>query len=333
MAAQPLHPRMRELLARIHRAGRPDFAGLGVDEARARYARGAEILDLPRAPLARVQALSLPMRAGPPRPARLYADRPANPAAPQPVLLFLHGGGFVVGDLETHDSLCRQLARRAGCAVLALDYRRAPEHRFPAAVEDSLDALAWLGDPPPALGLDPRRLALGGDSAGGTLAAVLALAAAGCLPAGASGAAGLPSPALQLLFYPACGSRLDSASHRDYAEGHLLSTATLAWFFDHYAPEPAMREDPRFAPLLAEGFEEVAPLWLGLAACDPLHDDALAYAHRLALAGVPVTPRIWPGVVHDFLKMGRALPEALEALDEAAAALRAALGSAPQEGA
>lgn len=317
---------MRELLTRIHRAGQPPLSSLAPEAARARYARGAEILDLPRAPLARVETLSLPSRDGQARAARLYADRPAGPRTPQPVLLFLHGGGGVVGDLETHDSLARQLALRAGCAVLALDYRRAPEHPFPAAVEDTLDALRWLHAPPPALGLDPGRLAVGGDSAGGTLAAVAALAAAGRLPGQTAG----PHLALQLLFYPACGPGGGTASHREFAEGHLLTADTLAWFHRLHAPEAWMRQDPRFAPLQAEDLGGLAPLWMGLAGCDPLRDEGLDYARRLALAGVPVTLRLWPGVVHEFLKMGRVLPEALEALDAAAVALRLALGCSPR---
>lgn len=317
-----LNPRMRELLVRIERAGRPPLPSLGVEGARLAYARGAEILDLPRAPLDRVEELRLPMRDGQRIAARLYAHGPAEGL--RPVLLFLHGGGYVLGDLESHDSLCRQLALRSGAAVLALDYRRAPEHRFPTAVHDALDALAWLGREAARLGLDPRRLAVGGDSAGGTLAAVCAIAArrdAQGRPADPA----LPALRLQLLIYPACGRLRHTASYAAYRRDHLLSDTTLDWFFDHYA-DPAEREDWRFAPLLAPAMHGAAPLWMGLAACDPLHDDACAHAEALRHAGVPVTLRVWPGVVHDFLKMGRALPEALQAQAEAAEALRQALG-------
>lgn len=320
-----LNPRMRDLLVRIERAGRPPLPSLGVEGARLAYARGAEILDLPRAPLDRVEDLLLPMRDGQRIAARLYAHGPC--AGLRPALLFLHGGGYVLGDLESHDSLCRQLALRSAAAVLALDYRRAPEHRFPTAVNDALDALAWLGREADALGLDRQRLAVGGDSAGGTLAAVCAMAArtdARGRPADPA----LPALRLQLLIYPVCGRLRHTASYAAYRRDHLLSDTTLDWFFDHYA-DLAEREDWRFAPLLAPEMRGAAPLWMGLAACDPLHDDALAHAQALQAAGVPTRLRVWPGVVHDFVKMGRALPEALQAHAEAADALRLAFGLAP----
>jgi acetyl esterase len=206
---------MAGVLERIHRANRPPFHSLTPREARIAYRMGAEILDLPRAPLPRVEDLEA---AG--RPARLYAPS----AAKLPVLLYLHGGGFTIGDLETHDSLCRQLALRSGAAVLALDYRLAPEHRFPAAVDDSWAALAWLHEHAGSLGLDGSRLAVGGDSAGGTLAAGVAFFARD---------RGLPL-ALQLLITPGTAANPCTASQRLFANGFLLDAAGMAWFFDHY---------------------------------------------------------------------------------------------------
>lgn len=308
-----LTPQMAGILERIHRAKRPPFYTLSAPEARAAYLAGAEILDLPRAPLARIENLQVPARDGCPLGARLYAP---SKAAGLPALLYLHGGGFTVGGLDTHDSLCRQLALRAGCAVLSLDYRLAPEHRFPTAVEDSLDALHWLAREGATLGLDTTRLAIGGDSAGGTLAAVCAIDAA---------RRGGPPLALQLLFYPGCGVLEGTLSHRLYGRGYLLDALTIDWFFEQYIPAGQQR-DWRFSPLYAEDVEGVAPAWIGLAECDPLVDNAVAYGDKLRAAGVPVELEIWRGVTHDFIKLGRAVREAALAHAAAANALRQAFG-------
>lgn len=302
-----LTPRMAEILSRIHRANRPAFHQLSPQQARIAYRMGAEILDLPRVPLARVEALRIADR-----PARLYA--PSHEALP--LLLYLHGGGFTIGDLETHDSLCRQLALRAGIAVVALDYRLAPEHRFPAAVDDTLAALRWLFAHAGSLGLQSGRLAVGGDSAGGTLAAVAALQAR---------RDGIPL-ALQLLITPGTCARADTESHARFARGYLLDAEAIAWFFDHYI-EAEQRQDWRFAPLHAEDHEGLAPACVILAEADPLIDEGLAYADRLRASGVAVQLELLRGVTHDFIKMGRMLPEALAAQAAAAAALKAAFSS------
>lgn len=303
---------MAGLLERIRRAGRQPWHRLSPEDARRAYALGAEVLDLPRAPLARVQDLLVPGAGHRPRPARLYAPS----QAPLPVLLYLHGGGFVIGGIETHDSLCRQLALRSGCAVLSLDYRLAPEHPFPAAVDDCWAALEHLVHHAAALGLDGRRIAVGGDSAGGTLAAVAAIHARD---------RGWPL-ALQLLLTPGTTSGADTASHRLFGQGFLLDSDAIAWFFDHYIPRE-QRRDWRFAPLEAPDLDGVAPACVILAECDPLVDEGVAYADRLRLAGVPVELDLVRGVTHDFIKMGRALKEASQALDLASAALRRALGN------
>lgn len=308
---------MAGLLERIRRAGRPPFHQMTALQARQSYELAAEVLEPPRAALARVQNLTLPggvCGEGAARPARLYAPRAAGDGPPLPVLLYFHGGGFVVGSLETHDSLCRQLALRSGCAVLAFDYRLAPEHRFPVAVDDAWAALHALVAQGAALGLDTQRVAVGGDSAGGTLAAVTALHARDH---------GLPL-ALQLLITPGTAAGTDSASYRRFAEGYLLEVATVHWFFDHYI-DAADRSDWRFAPLQADDVDGVAPACVLLAECDPVADDGLAYADRLRAAGVPVQLELYRGLTHDFIKMGRVLKEAGHALDAAAAALKEAL--------
>ncbi len=306
-----LTPQMRGVLERMERAGRPRLHTLGPEQARQAYALGADILEVPRAELERVEMLAIPVRDGTPLSARLVAP---SRAAGLPVLLYLHGGGFTIGSSATHDILCRELARLAGCMVVSLDYRLAPEHRFPTASHDAWDALTWLAAHAQELGADPQRIAVGGDSAGGTLATVNAILARD---------AGLPL-ALQLLFYPGCAAHQDTPSHTQFAHGLVLDEPAISWFFGQYAQARAEREDWRFAPLLAPDVEGVAPAWIGLAECDPLVDEGIDYADKLRAAGVPVDLEIYRGVTHEFIKMGRAIPEARTAHADAAAALRAA---------
>jgi acetyl esterase len=299
---------MAGLLDRIQRAKRPPLHSLSAVQARRAYEAAAEVLDLPRAALARVEDLTLPGDDGQPLPARLYATS----AAPLPALLYLHGGGFVIGSLETHDSLCRQLALRSGCAVIALDYRLAPEHPFPCAWDDTWAAMAALVITPAKHGIQ-RLVAVGGDSAGGTLAATAALHARD---------QGWPL-ALQLLITPGTAAHADTASHKLFSHGFLLDAATIAWMFDQTISHHH-RKDWRFAPLTSADVGGVAPACVILAECDPVVDEGLAYADKLRLAGVPVALELVRGVTHDFIKMGRALKEAHAALDAAAAALRTA---------
>ena len=304
---------MLGVLQRMAQLGRPPLHSLTPQQARAAYAAGAEVLEVPRAELARVEDLQIRARDGAMLPARLYA--PVAQAG-LPCLLYLHGGGFTIGSIATHDVLCRELARLAGCMVVSLDYRLAPEHRFPTAVHDAWDALQWLAAHGREWGADTTRLAVGGDSAGGTLAAVCALQARD---------AGLPL-ALQLLIYPGTTAHQDTDSHEAFAEGLILDHAAIAWFFDQYIA-PDAREDWRFAPLLADDVEGVAPAWVGLAELDPLVNEGIAYADRLRAAGVPVDLEIYRGVTHEFIKMGRAISEARQFHRDAAQALRAAFAT------
>ncbi len=304
-----LTPAMAGLLDRIQRAGRPPFHAMTVADARAAYRAAAEVLEPPRARLARVEDMQLPGADGQPRPARLYAASHEV----LPVLLYLHGGGFVIGGVETHDSLCRQLALRSGGAVLSLDYRLAPEHPFPAAVDDAWAAMRWLAAHGGMIGVDGGRLAVGGDSAGATLAAVCALHARDI---------GLRL-ALQLLITPGTTAHADTPSHRLFANGFLLDAASIAWFFDQFIAYHH-RPDWRFAPLNAPDVDGVAPVCLILAECDPLVDEGLAYADRLRAAGVTVALELYRGLTHDFIKMGRVLKEAAHAQQVAAAALEQA---------
>jgi acetyl esterase len=300
----------RSLIARIERAGRPPMHAMTPEQARAFYDIGGPMLDLPTPAVHRVEDVLIPARDGHGLNARLHAPEWTGPGKP-PVLMYLHGGGFTVGSLTTHDVLCRQLSRLAHCAVVSLDYRLAPEHRFPVAVHDSWDALNWLHQHGETWGLDSQRLAIGGDSAGGTLAAVCALMARDV---------GLKM-ALQLLFYPGCGDRQGTPSHQTFAEGFLLDKDTVSWFFAHYIDE-ADRADWHFAPLNAPDHSGLCPAWIGLAECDPLVDEGVLYADTLRMAGVPVDLDIYRGMVHGFVTMGRALPDALTAHADAARALK-----------
>ena len=306
-------PTMRLLLERMARAPYPPLHTLSAQAAKQAYEKSAGVLEVPKPELARMHDLVITARDGAALRARLLA--PSSDAG-LPVLLFLHGGGFTIGSIDTHDTLCRMLAKLSGVAVLTLEYRLAPEHRFPTAVNDAWDALQWLaGEGARTLGLDATRIAVGGDSAGGTLAAVSAIQARD---------AGLPL-ALQLLIYPGTTAHQDTPSHATHADDPMIDKAQIDWFFGQYIDE-SQRDDWRFAPLLADDVEGVAPAWLGLAECDPLVDEGVLYADKLRAAGVPVDLEIYRGVVHGFVQMGRALPEARRFHQDAAQALRQAFG-------
>lgn len=316
-----LTPLMRGVLDRMARAGQLPLHALSPAQAKLVYEVGAGVLDIPAHKLARVQDLRIPARDGHTLAARLFAPATEDPL---PVLLYLHGGGFTVGSVATHEALCRQLAHLAQCAVVSLNYRLAPEWKFPTAVFDAWDSLAWLREQAGTLRLDGSRIAVGGDSAGGTLAAVTAIGARD---------AGWPL-ALQLLFYPGCAGHQDTPSHHTFAKGFLLEEPHISYFFGHYLRSAADRDDWRFAPL--DGVDEsgqlrdldgVAPAWIGLAECDPLADEGVLYADRLRMAGVAVDLEIYAGVVHGFINFGRAIPQALTAHADAARALRHAFGA------
>lgn len=305
---------MRDVLRRMARANRPHLHTLTPEQARAAYEAGAGVLEIASKALPRVEDIAIPARDGTQLHARLYAPSTAQPL---PVLLYLHGGGFTIGSVTTHDTLCRELAFQAGCAVVSLDYRLAPEHKFPTAINDAWDALQWLHQQGQTLGLDSSCMAVGGDSAGGTLAAACALLARD---------AGLPLQ-LQLLIYPGTCAHQDTDSHLRYATGLVLEREGIHWFFNHYVRDAVDREDWRFAPLLAPDVEGVAPAFFCLAELDPLVDEGVQYADMLRMAGVPVELEIYKGVTHEFVKMGRAIAEARQAHADMAAALRAALGT------
>ena len=279
-------------------------------EAREQFDQSSLLMDAGGEALDVVEALQIPARDGAHLAARLYSNRALEAGAARPALVYFHGGGYVVGSLDSHDSLCRNLAAMADCVVVSVAYRLAPEFRFPTAVDDALDAWKWLVTEGQRLGIDARRLAVAGDSVGGSLATVLAAQPL------------VTPPLLQVLIYPVTDASRSTASIERYGEGHLLEKDSLSWFYEQYQRDVNDRHDPRFSPLLAEICAGMPPALLVLAECDPLHDEGVAYAQRLRQAGVPVELKVYAGMTHDFMRMGAIVDDAEEAQQHIAQRLR-----------
>ena len=243
-------------------------------------------------------------------PIRIYTPEGKGPMVG---LVFFHGGGWVIGSIETHDGLCRSIANTAGCVVVSVEYRLAPEHPFPAAIEDAYAATRWTAERAVELGIDRRRLAVGGDSAGGNLAAVVSLMARD---------RGAPGIALQALLYPITDRDLETASYLKYADGHLLTRDAMAWFWNHYLPPGVSPDHPYISPLRAKDLSGLPPSLVMTAECDPLCDEGNAYARRLEAAGVRVTLSCYPGMIHGFVRRNKLLDQGQRGLEELAAALR-----------
>jgi acetyl esterase len=299
----------------VRLSGRPPFETVSPIEARALFLGGREILSPAPAPVAETRELAIAGPGGGHLPLRLYRAAGTAAGASLPALVFFHGGGWVVGDLESYDAMCRHLANAARCAVVAVDYRLAPEHKFPAAVEDCVAATEWVATNGAALGVDAARLAVGGDSAGGNLAAVVSLLARD---------RGAPSLRAQLLLYPAVDFAMSHASHQRFADGHLLTLATMRWFAEAYLRGPQDAADWRASPMRAANFAGLPRAYVLTVGYDPLCDEGTAYAHRLEENGIAVEYRHIPDQIHGFLLMGKIVRAAGPALDEIAAALRRA---------
>lgn len=307
----PLTPEARSLLDMAYRIGAPRFHDLSVQQARHSFQKlqfafrpdPPAVASTTEVPMARPDGSALL--------ARLYRPLSAMPETVLPLLIFFHGGGWCVGDLASYDSLCRQLANESGCALLSVDYRLAPEHPFPAAVNDARFAFEWAHEQADLLGIDPQRIALGGDSAGGNLSIVTALA----LREAAA------RPCFLLLVYPSTEIISTRSSRERYADGFFLDRETLQWFFERYLPG-GESEDWRASPMRAASLRGLPPMLLISAEYDPLVDDCAAFAERVRSEGGEIAYVEMAGMIHGFLTLGKTFPQAGEAIALAAAALR-----------
>jgi len=312
-----LHPQTRALLDLIEQRNVPPTHTLSVADARAYYRDRRSVTQPAPLEVALVRDLQASGPAGL-IPLRLYRPMGSNDSALLPVLVYYHGGGWVIGDLDTHDSLCRALANEAGCAVVAVDYRLSPEHRFPAAVDDAIAATHWVRAHAAELKLDASRLAVGGDSAGGNLATVVSIAArdSGDLPI-----------RFQLLIYPGTDQRRSAPSHTTNGQGYLLTADTINYFVGHYLPDTAQYQDWRASPLLHTDLSKLPPALVLTAGYDPLRDEGAAYAEALTAAGNRASYVCFERQIHGFITMGKVLDEANAAVTMCAAELRRALAA------
>ena len=309
-----LDPQTQALLKAIVDNGIPPVHTLTPAQARDFYLKRRALTQPEGVAVGEIRELRIDGPAGD-LPARLYKPETAS-AKPLPVLMYFHGGGFVIGNIETHDSLCRQLCQEAGCVVVSVDYRLAPEHVFPAAADDCIAATRWVHAQAAKLGIDPAKIAVGGDSAGGQLAAVVALALR-------------DDPtidlAFQLLIYPVTDGFMQSPSIQSNGEGYMLTKDSLAFYYNHYFPDEAARSDWRGSPLLATDHSGLPPALVLTAGFDPLRDEGRSYADALSKAGVPTHYVCFERQIHGFLPMGKVISEANLAVSTCAAALRSAL--------
>ena len=312
MLSPKLDPTVRFLLEAIEAQGNPALESLPPAEARRLAAESMKPVEGVREPVRSVEDRRIPGPEGE-IPIRVYtADTPA----PRPALIYFHGGGWVVCDLDTHDVVCTAIAHRAGAVVVAVDYRLAPEYKFPAAVVDCYAATVWVASNAERLGIDPQRISVGGDSAGGNLATVVSLK---------SRDEHGPAIALEVMVYPVTDlSSFASRSYQEFGEGHQLTKTEMEWFRDHYLSSMEDAANPHASPLLAGDLRGLPPALIITAECDPLRDEGEAYGKRLADAGVPVTCTRYRGMIHPFFSLSGAIPQAFDALQQVADAVRSA---------
>ena len=311
---QTLEPEIQLTLAVLERQGNPPIESMTPPEAREFTSRQAGVAAGPPLPVGDVRELTIDGATGPLR-ARHYA--PAEPGGPHPLVVYYHGGGWVICDLDTHDTGCRMLCRHAGVHVLSVDYRLAPEHPFPAAIEDGRAAFAWAAEHAAELGADPERVAVGGDSAGGNIAAVTAWQAA---------REDGPAPCFQLLIYPVTDASTRYPSQDLFREGFFLTESEMDWFYAHYAAQ-ADDTDPRLSILRADDLSGLAPALIATAGFDPLRDEGEAYADALREAGNTVALRRFSGLIHGFFNSTAISRVSRDALVEVAGATRALLAT------
>ena len=299
-----IDPQVEQYLERLKALGVPPIQELTPAQARANFAASIDPLFGPVDSVSSVEDRETDDGV----PVRIY--RPDDSTEPSPALVFFHGGGWVVGSIETHDGITRALANRSGCVVVSVEYRVAPEHRFPAAIDDAWSATRWVLSNAAELGIDPARLAVGGDSSGGNLAAAVALRARD---------ADIPL-ALQLLVYPVLDRSFSTGSYAEFAEGFSLTQAGMRWYWSHYLGE-ADGADRDASPARETDLTGLAPAFVATAELDPLRDEGEAYARRLEDAGVPTAHVRYDGMIHGFLRMPAAIDRAADALDDLSAVL------------
>ena len=315
-----LDQRVQWMLQVFERSGRPPLRSLPLPDARRSYERFVAELSAPLSPFDQPEIGEIVNRTipGPEGrlPVRLY--RPAGLGASRvPAILFLHGGSWTVGSLDAYDNPLRHLAARSGCLVASLDYRLAPEHKFPAGLDDAVAGWRWLAEAADSLGADRTRLAIAGDSAGGNLATVVARLVR----------TDAVRPFLQLLIYPVTDLAMDTASYRSCGEGFVLTRAGMEWARDNYLADPASIDDPRVSPLRAGDLAGSPTALIYAAGFDPLRDEAIAYADKLRGSGVKVVQRTFESLIHGFFGMRGAAPAAARAIDDIVAGLRHELAS------
>jgi len=304
-----------DLMEQAAKDGRPKLQTMPYDKGRAAVDKMSEDSEADPPEVAETIDGNL---AGPAGAIRYRRYRPLGvDASALPTLIYYHGGGFVIGNIETHDSTCRRLANKSRCQVISIDYRLSPEHPFPAPTDDGVAAFRHIRDNAAAFGADPKRLAVGGDSAGGAIAAVVCQILRD---------AGEQGPAFQMLIYPATDSSKQSASRVAFAEGYFLTKELMDWFWKAYVPAGTNLADLRLSPLLAKDFKELPPAFVLTAGYDPLRDEGRAYADRLIEAGIKTTYVNYPGTIHGFFSLTRFLSQGLKANDEAAAVMGAHFG-------
>ncbi len=320
MKTMQLDPQARAVLQRIARSNTPPYAQLGVAAARELYRTTRITLGPSQSEEARIADFVAESSTST-IPVRVYRPAVAADDAVLPGVVYFHGGGWVLGDLSTHDEVCRELANLAGCAIVSVDYRLAPEHKFPAAVDDAIEATQWVVRMASTLNIDPERIAVAGDSAGATLAAVVAIALRD---------AGGPPLAMQVLIYPSTDMAEATPSHEEYARGYGLTRDNILWFRDAYLANEDDARDWRASPLRTADLSRLPQTYIITAGFDPLRDEGRLYAERLNQSGVDVTYECFDGMIHGFIIMGGAIAAARHALYRVAQALRPALGLAPQ---
>ena len=307
-----LHPQIEKVLEAMAKLDLKPIEAMTPDEARRQMEVMAASRKAETLPVARVENRTIPGPAGA-IPVRIYWP---NGAGVRPAIVYYHGGGHVIGSLDSHDLIARNLCGGAEAIVVSIDYRMGPEHRFPAAVDDSVAALDWVAANAASLGADPERLGVHGDSAGANLAAVVAIIARDW---------GAPKLRLQSLVYPVADFRMGSDSYKKFATGcGILTADAMKWFRGHYLSKPDDAKDWRASPLLAPDLKGVAPAIVIAAECDVLHDEGFEYGERLKAAGVPVERHEYPGMIHAFFGMMPAVDDALDAQRQVWAAFKKA---------